>query len=354
MKGKVLAPLLIMFLLLACTWGACPGFGENYSNKDIEGMKKQQKNAPADAQTAPADSGKVYKNDDVKSLKHNDSNKSYRRKSEQKPSKPKENSHVQYQSPDGAIKIEVTSRNTISNKDIVQMKQHDLSKKYDRRKDSEKAAEDQKLPVSITEIPVREKLLPYKEWEEEYKDYFFKHYDNDSLELAPKIIVVRSTSSTSLEEVTDLFKRGSLYNDGDDGYTYGHLSCHFIVDKSGEIVQTLPLNVRSRGAYGVNHVAITIELIGMGNEELITNEYQKKSLYSLLSVLMKKFSIPLNKIYGHDEVAQGKTVVPEYTEFNDSDYPTCYPPDSVCYDPGVPYMQQLRSFFSRPTSKNKQ
>ena len=353
MPGRILTAFLLTLFLFSLIPAASACFANNYSNKDIDTMKKQQKPVTTNLPDTSGDSGKVYKNSDVKSLKSEDTGKSYTRKGDEKT--PKQPGKVKYQSPDGAIKIEVTSKNTISNKDIIQMKQQDKGKNYDRNPAAgQNAVELEKLPVTITELPIREKMLPYKEWEEEYKDYFFKHYDNESLTLTPRVMVIRSTSAHSTEEVLDLFKRGSLYPDGDDGLIFGHLSCHFIIDASGGIIQALPLNVVSRGAYGVNNVAITIELVGVGNEELINNDAQKKALYSLVAVLMRKCTIPLNKVYGHHEVCEGKSVVPEYTEFSDSDYPTCYSPEKLCYDPGPRYMQQLRSFFTSKTSRGKQ
>jgi hypothetical protein len=336
-----------------------------YTNKDVEVLKQSHKGTAApppspSPQNAAADpgNGKVFNNSDVKDLKSKDVNTQYKKKDGEKTKgsiSPSKNT-VNYQSPDGSIKVEVKSGKTLTNKDVKKLKTSDKGKAYGRStREAQNMSESEKtkLAITITEIPVLQKMLPCEDWKEEYEAYFQRHNNDTSLILDPKIIVIRSTNFPSVDALWNVWKQGSLYDEGDDGPIYGHLSCHFIVDKMGTIHQLLPLNLRSKGAYGVNHCAITIETIGLSNGDILNNIQQKQAVYSLVSVIMKKFGIPLSKVYGHHEVAQGKSLVAEYTDKGDSDYPLLYSPDKVCYDPGDMYMQQMRNHFARQTSRGQ-
>jgi len=337
------AILLFLFLLVSSE-----SFSQNYTNKDIEILKSQQKSTP------------TYK-PPVVNKKRTDTAKSSQKGATTagKSSSPAKSTRsgkapdgINYSSPDGAIKIEVRTNKTATSK-----KSAVTSKSSSGRGAAPRAAKKEPRNTAdiaeLSDIKVITRMLPYEEWKNEYSDYFYRHYNDDSLALTPSIIVIRSTSSRSADDTINLFRRGSLYDEGNEGPLFGHLSCHYVLGRHGEIIQTLPLNVRSRGAYGVNHKAVTIELVGMSNQEIFNNQLQKDSLYGLLTSLMKQFQIPLSRVYGHYEVAQGKLTVPDYTEFDDSDYPAYYSPDKMCYDPGEIYMQQLRANFSRQTSRGQ-
>ncbi|HPZ07798.1 MAG TPA: peptidoglycan recognition family protein [Candidatus Eremiobacteraeota bacterium] len=197
-----------------------------------------------------------------------------------------------------------------------------------------------------------QKLLPYEKWTKEYTDYFQRHYHDSSLELKPKAIVMHYTGSSSMESAYNTFYNGDYYDDGDVGTIFGHLSVHYIIDSDGTIYQTLPCNWRCRGAYGVNQVAISIEIAARNEDELLSNQKTLSASFKLVKFLKEYFYIPLENIWGHYEVAEGKysknkTVREYYTDYGDSRSPDCYPPAFGRSDPGQKYMRKLRDYLKK-------
>ena len=195
---------------------------------------------------------------------------------------------------------------------------------------------------------VVKKFLPYKEWEDEYKEYFKLHYNDDSLKLQPSMIVLHYSGVPNFSKLWWTFVKGGNYSAGDHGKKFGHLSTHFVIDKDGSIYQLMPLERRSRGTYGVNHKAISIDIIGRNEKELLGNKTQMKVTFALVKWIMKKYRIPTSSVRAHTEVARGKELVPEYTDFADSKNPDAYPPDSNPRGPGKSYMFKLRYYLHEP------
>lgn len=198
-----------------------------------------------------------------------------------------------------------------------------------------------------SEPMIVKKLLPYDKWEKEYQNYNQRHYKESTLELIPHAIVMHYTVSNTLSSAWNTFYNGAMYDDGDVGTTFGHLSAHFIIDKDGTIYQTFPLERRCRGAYGVNHVALSIEMVAHDENSLLSNRKLINSSFRLVAYLMRQYNIPIEKVYGHYEVSEGKKRVPEYLDYGDSKYPDFYPPAFGRTDPGKEYMKQLRSYLKK-------
>jgi N-acetylmuramoyl-L-alanine amidase len=198
---------------------------------------------------------------------------------------------------------------------------------------------------TITAPPIVKKFLPYEKWTKEYKEYNTRHYKDPSLELVPRAIVMHYSVSSTFASVWNTFCNGAMYDDGDVGRVFGHLSAHFIIDSDGTIFQTLPLDRRCRGAYGVNHVALSIEMVAPSEGSLLNNRKLMDSSFSLVAYLVKQFGIPAGKVYGHYEVSAGKKRVPEYLDFGDSKCPDGYPPAYGRTDPGKAYMDKLRAYL---------
>lgn len=195
-------------------------------------------------------------------------------------------------------------------------------------------------------------LLPYDDWTKEYTNYFKRHYKDSSLVLNPVAIVMHYTASSSFSSAYNTFYNGGYYDDGDVGTVFGHLSVHYIVDKDGKIYQLLPCNRRCRGAYGVNHVAISIEMVASGESDLLANDTQILASCKLVKFLKTYFDIPEENIWGHYEVGQGKysknkAVRYYYTDYGDSKSPNSYPPAFGRSDPGSTYMGILRKYLSK-------
>jgi len=352
MKNTV--PLYVVIILLIIVCLQCSAYAQYYNNKDIENLKKQEQNPYPKASPQPSPSPKQKSpsaaDKNTKTLKGSSQSRTEKNNSGKKITDTKKNT-INYTTSEGTIKIEVKSAKTDSRKSSGK-KPGRKSSNPDRKAAGE-GDEKEPAPSTISDLPMVEKMLPYEKWKAEYEEYFLAHNNERTLSLEPKLIVIRCTYANSVDALWNLFARGSLYDEGDDGLVFGHLSCHFAIDRSGAIYQMLPLNVRSKGAFGVNHAAITIDLTGLMNKDLLDNELQKNALYALVEALMKNFRIPISKVYGHYEVSKGKQVVSEYTDYNDSDYPECYSPDKVCYDPGELYMKNLRNHFAKQASKGQ-
>jgi len=205
--------------------------------------------------------------------------------------------------------------------------------------------------VSDNLIPeIREKFLPCKEWEEEYREYFERHYKDPSLLLEPKAIVLHYTATKNLEDTLNIFIQGKEYNDGDVGLLFSHLSVHYVIDRDGTVYQTLPLDRRCRGAYGVNHVALSIEMVAWDEEDLLSQKKTVEASFELVRYLMEKFDIPPEMVWGHYQVSEGKYsdsyVKDYYTDYGDSKCPDFYPEGDIRSDPGKNYMKKLFEYLS--------
>jgi hypothetical protein len=194
---------------------------------------------------------------------------------------------------------------------------------------------------------VVKKLLPFKEWEEEYAEYFQSHYNDSSLDLKPKMIALHYSGTSDFNTLWWTYVNGNNYPAGSEK-KFGHLSTHFVVDKDGTIYQLMPLERRARGTYGVNHVAISIEIIGRNENELLSNHKQMKVAFALIKWLAKKYKISASGILAHTEIAQGKSTVPDYTDYADKKSPNKYPAGSNLRGPGKTYMFKLRYYLYEP------
>jgi len=211
-----------------------------------------------------------------------------------------------------------------------------------------------KDPAGVPSVPgatsgqgavVVKKHLPYKEWEEEYSRYFKEHYQDSSLVLKPKIIVLHYSGTSNFTQLWWTFIKGGQYEGSP-----GHLSVHYAIDRDGTIYELMPPNRRARGTYGVNHVAISIDIIGNGENDILRNKNQMKVCFALVRWLSKTFKIPAENVYAHTEVARGKEVVKEYTDFFDRKNPDHYPPGSEGRGPGKAYMFKLRYYLNEKSS----
>lgn len=192
-------------------------------------------------------------------------------------------------------------------------------------------------------------MLPYQGWAAEYKQYFAWHAHSRSERFPvdksghrrPTMIVMHFTVSHDAQSVWDGFARGCNMDNGDYGFPFGHPSVHFMVDSDGAIYQLLPTDWRCTGAYGVNHVALSIEMVAMNEEQLLSRPRQLYASFCLVDRLRREFDIPLDRIIGHFQVSCGKWMVSDYLDDADSKWPYGYPPAAFRFDPGVTYMGWL-------------
>lgn len=183
-------------------------------------------------------------------------------------------------------------------------------------------------------------FIDYPRWEKEYRSYFKRHYNETSLTFKPSMIVMHYTVVPTAEATWSLFQRN-------------HVSVQLMIARDGTVYQLMPLNRRCTGAYGVNHKALSIEMVARTEGDLLDRANQVYSSFCLVKYLMAEYDIPLKNVVAHSEVGEGVTRVPQYLDLADPYYPTRYPPRSKRTDPGKTYMRWLRTYLQLlPPSKD--
>lgn len=205
------------------------------------------------------------------------------------------------------------------------------------------------MPRKWLDWPAREPrlvpwLLPYEDWEDEYQAYFKRHYNEKSLTFQPTSICMHFTVTRSAEGVWAGFERGGNMWKG-DGVIFGHPSVQLMIDRDGTIFQLLPLGMRCTGAYGVNHKALSIEMVAMDEQDLLSRPQQIYASYCLVRWLMKRYHIPLKNVYGHNSVSLGRPFCPDFLDYADKKWPNGYPPEAKRIDPGWTYMRWLHRWL---------
>lgn len=140
-------------------------------------------------------------------------------------------------------------------------------------------------------------------WKNKIIKYSEKHYGDSSWSLEPKAIILHYTVSKSFP--------WNLVNTNNFANEEPGLASHYVIDKT-KIWEILPPNIRSRGAYGINHVGINIEMVAMNENDLFKQIETLNTTANLVNCLMKNYSVTVNKIYSHEDVAKmNNKIVPE-------------------------------------------
>lgn len=148
-----------------------------------------------------------------------------------------------------------------------------------------------------------DKARPLEAWKPRIAAYSQRHYGEDSWQLRPVAIVLHYTAGAG-------FPWNLVTSQDFMGETPG-LASHFVIDGSN-IWELLPPDVRSRGAYGINHRAINIELVALNAPDLAKRTATLKSAAKLTFCLMQQYDIADNKLYSHQQVSSMNTqLVPE-------------------------------------------
>ncbi|MFN8610764.1 MAG: peptidoglycan recognition family protein [Vulcanimicrobiota bacterium] len=133
-------------------------------------------------------------------------------------------------------------------------------------------------------------------WKRQIAEYSRRHYGEADWRLEPKCIVLHYTAGTTFP--------WNLVNSPDFAGETPGLASHYVVDGS-RIWQVLPPEVRSRGAYGINHRAINIEMVAANASDLYSN--RKRTLdttVGLVRDLLERFHLTARDIYSHQQVAE--------------------------------------------------
>lgn len=145
------------------------------------------------------------------------------------------------------------------------------------------------------------RVRPLESWKRQITEYSRRHYGEAEWRLEPKCIVLHYTAGRSFP--------WNLVNDPTFAGEAPGLASHYVVD-GPRIWQLLPPEVRSRGAYGINHRAINIEMVAADGSDLYNN--RKSTLdttVGLVRDLLERFHLTRKDIYSHQQVAEMDTRV---------------------------------------------
>jgi N-acetyl-anhydromuramyl-L-alanine amidase AmpD len=141
------------------------------------------------------------------------------------------------------------------------------------------------------------------QWKPLIQKYSERHYGESTWELNPTCIVLHYT-------VTKGFPWNLVNTESFKGETPG-LAVHYVIDGK-KIWEILPTNVRSRGAYGINHRAINIEMVADDAADLATKQETMDTCRELVRLLMKRHGVEKSHIYSHEDVGtMDRKKVPE-------------------------------------------
>lgn len=136
---------------------------------------------------------------------------------------------------------------------------------------------------------------PLGAWKPAIAEYSRRHYGEPQWQLQPKCIVLHYTAGREFP--------WNLVNSAEFAGESPGLASHFVVD-GPKIYQLLPPEVRSRSAYGINHRAINIEMVGADAQDMMARRKGTMDTTAGLVVdLMARYKIPLQEIYSHQQVA---------------------------------------------------
>lgn len=169
------------------------------------------------------------------------------------------------------------------------------------------------------------------------KDYVLKHYGLDSPYMLPRGVVIHYTAIGDFNRSFDAFKDDSITEKRRYVSRFGSLNVgvQYLIDTSGSVYQMLPDTFIGRHTIGFNSTCIGIENVGLNENELTSSQVKSNCL--LLLELKNRYP-SIEYVFGHHEYMIDS--LPHFTLFHE--YDTSYKP-TVKYDPGVGFMESLRS-----------
>ena len=213
-------------------------------------------------------------------------------------------------------------------------------------------SEDRKaLPWSLVNAAkpkwrLKNRLLPLERYESVDRARNLALYGENTTKLDPTMLVMHFTVIPTAEAVIRSFNRPSNLSVGGKRFR-SLVSVHYMVDVDGSVIKFAPENRITTGTYGVDHRALAIEMVAKNEEDLMSRPLQLLSAFHLANDLLKKYKLPVSRIFSHQEVAMGKLFLSDYTDLADNEYPYCYPESSFRYDPGPTVMAWCREFLLR-------
>ncbi|MBT9546242.1 MAG: N-acetylmuramoyl-L-alanine amidase [Candidatus Sericytochromatia bacterium] len=147
------------------------------------------------------------------------------------------------------------------------------------------------------------------EWKPAMSQYSLRHYGEQTWELQPAAIVMHYTAGETFP--------WNLVNSKDFAGEKPGLASHYVVD-GNQIWELLPPSVRSRATYGINHRAISIEMVARDAADLAKRKSTLQTATELVRCLMRHYQLDQSKLYSHQAVARmNPQEVPEVKDLID-------------------------------------
>jgi hypothetical protein len=194
---------------------------------------------------------------------------------------------------------------------------------------------------------IQERFLPLEWYEDADRERNRRLYGKNTIKLDPTMIVLHFTVIDDAEAVISAFSRPSNLAVGNQSPVTSLVSVHYMVDVDGTVMQLAPENRTTSGTYGVDHVAISIEMVAKDEKDLMDRPVQLLAAFHLVDDLLKKHDLPVWRVFSHQEIASGKLFFDEYTDLADTVTPYFYPEPHFRYDPGSTVMAWAREFLLR-------
>jgi len=189
--------------------------------------------------------------------------------------------------------------------------------------------------------------LPLELYEVADRERNRRLYGRDTVTLFPTMVVLHFTVIDDAEAVINAFNRASALAVGNQRPVTSLVSVHYIVDKDGTVIQLAPENRITSGTYGVDYCALAIEMIAKDEKDLMSRPLQLAAAFGLTDQLLKKYDLPVWRVFSHQEVALGEFFLSEYIDLADTVSPYFYPKPHFRYDPGATVMAWCREYLLR-------
>lgn len=153
----------------------------------------------------------------------------------------------------------------------------------------------------------------------------------------PRMIVIHYTAFATFEESYNFLKPDELAAIRTDIKAGGNVNvgAHYLIDRNGDIARLLPDCIIARHTIGFNHVALSIENVGLDENHLTGDQVEANAF--LVNHLVKRHP-SIEYLIGHYEYTDRS--LPHFQLFRELD--ASYP-FTIKRDPGREFMKSLRS-----------
>ena len=208
------------------------------------------------------------------------------------------------------------------------------------------------LPWSMVDaerppVKLQPRWLPVEYYDDADRERNRRLYGVNSVRLNPTMLVMHFTVTQDPEAIIAGFSSPAHLPVGNQTPIVSLVTVHYMVGQDATIYQLVPEHRTTTGTYGVDHLALAIEMVAKDEKDLMSRPMQLLTAFYLADSLMRKYNIPVTRVFSHQEVALGKFFLDEYTDLADTVSPYFYPKPDFRYDPGPTVMAWCREFLLR-------